>query len=749
MMKKKFCHISILIALLILFSPFYCVPMFSGEINVSAPDGTLIRVYYSSDDPDDFKQTALFSVEKKQKLRFMMETRTLGSVKLEFRKASVSKVKAGVLSLNGKRKILTRYSSVREETEDKGKVKIYVFDDFPVLEAPLRFSFMTFLFVLAMAAGLSAAMVNSRTIRILCAVCAGYIGMALNCNISFSYLNPFYGVLICLFLFRFYDRVWKDGKVNFVLIASGVVFASVNILSTKLYFTDSWKSIEYEPFLNMTAIVGEAVFFYTAGGLFIEKFPFKAFFERVRLRSFPAKAVDYYERHTVLCAFLIILLLWLPWHFVYYPGIVPWDSKGQIKQVLGLLSKSQRHPVLSTALFGLFFRTGMTIKDMDLGFYLYTLFQTFVCAGVFALCLDGIRRMGFNTYYQAACLFFFSVYPVGGYMTVWIMKDILYAAAMTFFVLHTFGMVFLPREGTEKKTYVLYFLSFLSVCLLRRNGVFIAVPTAVSVLFLSGTPRPVKKRMLLLSVLGTAVFFTLNQAVFPALGYEKGLKKEALSVPFQQTARILKNYPNDLSYEEYETVQNVLNVRKSKKRYCPYKSDFVKATYKLANDPRENEKLAAYLRTAAKMFFRHPVTAVQATMANSFGYYAFTPFFFIEQEEPVDFRFYTAYPEFTEPFRDFIDMLSSDEVVTPLLYTGERPPVYVWCLILIGIYFITAGQYRFLILLLPSMLSTAICVASPINGLLRYMLPVIMSFPVVLSFTLMLARREKENGEKE
>lgn len=140
------------------------------------------------------------------------------------------------------------------------------------------------------------------------------------------------------------------------------------------------------------------------------------------------------------------------------------------------------------------------------------------------------------------------------------------------------------------------------------------------------------------------------------------------------------------------------------------------------------------MKTAAKLFFRHPLTGLQATMANSFGYYAFTPYFVIEQSEPFDPLFCTAAPNRFENARTAINTFYNDEMASSLLYAGVRAPVYTWLLALLGLYVYTSGQRKKLLYLTASVMSVLICIASPLNGMLRLFLPVITAMPVVFAF---------------
>ena len=51
-----------------------------------------------------------------------------------------------------------------------------------------------------------------------------------------------------------------------------------------------------------------------------------------------------------------------------------------------------------------------------------------------------------------------------------------------------------------------------------------------------------------------------------------------LSIPFQQTARYLVTYPDDVTPEEMEAISRVIDVEHAKANYDPRLSDAVKDT---------------------------------------------------------------------------------------------------------------------------------------------------------------------------
>lgn len=102
-----------------------------------------------------------------------------------------------------------------------------------------------------------------------------------------------------------------------------------------------------------------------------------------------------------------------------------------------------------------------------------------------------------------------------------------------------------------------------------------------------------------------------------AAGVEPGSVKEMLSVPFQQTARYLKEYPDDVTSKERKAINKILDYDKLAEIYQPERSDHVKDTYK-----DKKGGLKRYFRQAwLPMFFKHPDAYFEATLENTYGYY--------------------------------------------------------------------------------------------------------------------------------
>ena len=74
---------------------------------------------------------------------------------------------------------------------------------------------------------------------------------------------------------------------------------------------------------------------------------------------------------------------------------------------------------------------------------------------------------------------------------------------------------------------------------------------------------------------------------------EPGGIQEALSLPFQQTARYVKEHEEEVTQEEKKAIKGVIAYNKLGKYYNPKISDPVKATYKKKATTKD---LTAYLK---------------------------------------------------------------------------------------------------------------------------------------------------------
>ncbi len=178
-------------------------------------------------------------------------------------------------------------------------------------------------------------------------------------------------------------------------------------------------------------------------------------------------------------------------------------------------------------------------------------------------------------------------------------------------------MVKSPQEFFNQKKKLFYFAGInLLLMLLRNNGSYILIPTDIVLLIVY---RKYWKQTAISTLTPLFIFIVLiSNVLYPALKIAPGSKREMYSVPFQQTARLVKEHGDEIPQEDRDIINKVLAYDKIAERYNPELSDKVKATYKKYST---SEDMSQYLNVWAKWLFIYPDVYIQATMNNCYGYF--------------------------------------------------------------------------------------------------------------------------------
>lgn len=125
------------------------------------------------------------------------------------------------------------------------------------------------------------------------------------------------------------------------------------------------------------------------------------------------------------------------------------------------------------------------------------------------------------------------------------------------------------------------------------------------------------KSILVAFLIPVVLILGYQRVLLPACGVEDNGPKEALSIPFQQTARYVRDYGAEVTAEEAEIIGKVLDYENLAELYDPITSDPVKYTY----HAETTGELLDYFRVWAIQLVKHPANAVEATMNNAYGWF--------------------------------------------------------------------------------------------------------------------------------
>lgn len=553
-------------------------------------------------------------------------------------------------------------------------------------------------------------------------------------------------IIFLLFIKVFSKKIpikhWVINILSFLLAVFMIMGASYMKYETSvLIFADYYKFL-------VCLIVG-------AGYFFIFKLIISYIYnylDKGKIKDFTNKVIVFYKRHPLIISFLIIILCWIPYFIAYYPIILSPDPSFQIKQLFGIRTKyadysllldenvvlTNHHPVFHTLILGSCLKLGTLIGNDNLGLFFYSLLQIFILALILSYTIKYIIcDMKLPVLVGLGALGIYSLVPMYGMYAISAVKDVYFSAFMILYILFFHKILMSQKERIAIKDIVKLILISLLLILFRNNGIHIILLTLP---FLILAKKKYYKQLglslIIILVLTTSYF----KVLLPAFKITPGSIRETLSIPFQQTARYVKYYGEELSDEDKSKIDKVLVFDSLKDRYNPELSDPVKNEY---NKYATKEDLKAYLMVWFKCFFKHPLVYVDATINNVYGYfypektssYLHTGFDSRIVADGFNYH-YNNLEDYREKIADYVNYYPNIPIIGLLTNIGFS----TWIVFILVGYFVKKKEYKKIVLYLPALISILVCIASPANSYFRYAMPYVFALPLMISFSI-----EKKN----
>lgn len=509
-----------------------------------------------------------------------------------------------------------------------------------------------------------------------------------------------------------------------VLMCFGYAYSKEN---TVLFW---FGSIGAMALLLFFSLLAAGLFFAAANGLF---------FLWDKLSACRKTEDGFWGKRVFAKCFFLICLGWLPYLLISYPGGTCVDSSYQIQQVLGEQPFSTQQPLLSTLLMGGFVLAGKAVGSYDAGLFLFCLFQATIFAAILSYSLLVLHRRKVARPAKYFLLAVYSLVPTYGNFASMVIKDTLFSAFCLLYLTILCQMV--EEYRLDRVTYrrvLAYVATALMTTLLRNNGIYVVFLTTV---FLLGgclaQKRKVKGKLcgVLVLLLPIVLYAGANAGLTAATKAAKETTRGFLSVPFQQTARYLRDHGDEVTEWEREVIQGVINEYDVLGQvYDPNIADPIVYKYKL---DATGQDLRRYFKAWAAMLVKHPLCYVEAAANQMYGW------FYLGADNDV--RYVGRLPIFSEPrlgdwvVKRIIETLGD----VPFFWILENVAVYVWTLFLFHVY---AGKRkikgcRYALVFLD--VSLLICMMAPVCFLHpRYAFPITFSLPFLILFYVSTVRQD-------
>ena len=289
------------------------------------------------------------------------------------------------------------------------------------------------------------------------------------------------------------------------------------------------------------------------------------------------------------------------------------------------------------------------------------------------------------------------------------------------------------------KELILFMVVLIGVVLFRNNGIYVIV---LSLPFAIIYSKELRKKLLVIFLVTISFYGVFDKVILPYYKITPGSVRETLSIPFQQTARYVKYYDEDLTKKEIKVIDKVLDYDTIADRYNPTLADPVKNKY---NKDATSEDLKEYLKVWFKCFFRHPLVYVEATLHNIYGYFSpqqtnwYVYFKYdtrITQDNLVNYHYNKL-----STLRMILSGYGQGYPYLPIIGLLANIGFNTWVLLGLALYSILKKKKELLIVLSPLLVSLLICIASPANTYFRYTMPYVFMLP---SLFILFCKRFKE-----
>ncbi|MDD2435552.1 MAG: DUF6020 family protein [Bacilli bacterium] len=588
------------------------------------------------------------------------------------------------------------------------------------------------------------------------------ISLCLNINLN-GKINPLYifkdhrltMFFIVLILYSFNHKNYipiKDSNFIFKLLAF--------LFSLFLVIGNSYENVGNGSLifgsLSSFVISGILIFSYYHLNLWMINFFYQFINEskRFKLEKPDKWSQLIFENHPMLGSIIIMLICWLPYIIAFYPAILSPDPSNQIKQFFGLETHyiesvniidedvliTNHHPVLHTILLGSSLKIGRVLGSDNFGLFIYSMIQISILVSALAFTINYTKKLKTPYWVRWVILIIYSLAPVFPFYAMSAVKDVIFTSLIILYTILLFELID-NKEKINTKKMIRYILLILLIMLFRNNGIYVIILSFPFFFFITKQNR---FQLGLILVTPILLYQGYSNILLPAFGITPGSIREALSIPFQQTARYVK-YDNRLTEEETKVIDKLLDYDTLAERYNPVLSDPVKNQF---NPDYNKEDLSKYFRVWFNGLKKHPDLYLEATIHNTYGY------FYPNTSKWYIYYKYDSRLQETGLFDYHYNDLSGQRKVLSL-FGIAYPYIPIigmmvnigfgsWVIMMMSAFLITLKKYKYLIVLLPSLSLLLICIASPANTYFRYAMPYIFSIPILLAILIKINQNKGE-----
>jgi len=572
-----------------------------------------------------------------------------------------------------------------------------------------------------------------------------------------------------LFAYEAYVRNDKKSKKVYLIPAVFYAFFMVEGRGFAVYngieFFSKGMFNKVESFIVFSAYL---ILFYIVFNLidyYLEQFILKQSEEKTNSKT--GLFISLTNSKLYVSVFLLLCICYMPYFISSYPAILTGDTIEQVQQGFAVSSYYpyvvrtfedstlvNHHPVVHTLFIKLCLAIGdKWFSNWNVGLFIYAAIQSIISISVYtyAICVL-YKKTNLESKYKLTILLYFAFHPrIQAYLMV-VTKDVLYSSFLLLLIILMYEYM---KGGVSNFKKCAIAVSLICTVIFRNEGIYIVAPFFLVLCFC----RKHRKAAAFMMICTVLFWIGWNQLVLPAMHVNKGSSREMLSIPFQQTARYVKEYHREVTAEEREAISKVLRYHTLARDYNPDISDYVKGTF---NENATKEDMLNYFKVWLKMGLKHPDVYFSATinnksqlfcpdlaLGNYYSYEISQSFMDMVNDTCVELNMNLRHPEKLTTLRLIYEKTREGIFSMPIIAVFRCSFLYVWITLFWAFYCLKKKSVEAFALTVPLIMLILVLIAGPTNGYyFRYMIPFVITLPFIVLFGVELIKTRELDADR-
>lgn len=582
-------------------------------------------------------------------------------------------------------------------------------------------------------------------------------------DLVFSASVPtWYTVFISIAVAYFYkERLFKkrENKDIFLILSVSVIVVFALLLCQSYSLTDSWDLVFGNRILFAKSLL-RMIGFVPMAFLIVE------YLLNLNLNVTSEGSVVKKPLKMIAINTMLFMVCWIPYFILLYPGCLAPDGFDQLAQALNQkeycwtiytiipadenIILNNHHPVLYTGILKLTTLLAELIGSYEPAFEILCILQSLLLAISFSYMIYVMRKHKASEKFCLFAFLFCAFNPLIPIYGMTIVKDALFCIFFVLTAVQMYEMLMLKKISIMRS--VVFLLTLLFLVFTRNNSVYILILIIVCLVFLlfRNKKKMIKiAAMLIIPVIMYQVVF-INM-ICPALGISQSSPREMLSVPFQQTARYIKEHPEDVTEEDEVIISKILfcdgDVDVLAENYDPDIADNIKNRYRKSST---SEDFINYIKVWFKGLVKHPMTYVQAYLNLNYGWLSYEGNDFIAYSAVGPVKVAEMIKEYdgymgNEMFRAIVNRSLNLLGRFPLTSIFLEMATYTWLYLILLYHIIKRKKKQAFLVCALAFFNYLTCLVGPV-AYMRYVIPMVCLAPFAIFIVFKKQKETKNNG---